>query len=83
MEISDFLANLSEIFEDTNSGDIMPLTQFRNIEGYSSLIALSIIAMADEVYGVRLTGDDIRKSNTVEDLFEVIKSKNNGIFFFL
>ena len=31
--------------------------------------------MADEEYDVALKGDDIRNSNTVEDLFKLIESK--------
>ncbi len=75
MEISDFVAKLGEIYEDSNINKITPETNFKNIEGYSSFIALSIIAMADEDYNVKLKGDDIRKSNTVADLFNIIKSR--------
>jgi len=75
MELNKFIENLANVFEDANPDTIKPDTRFRDIEGYSSLIALSIIAMADEQYNVKLTGDDIRKSVTVEDLYLIIKSK--------
>jgi acyl carrier protein len=45
------------------------------LDEWSSLIALSTIAMVDEVYDVALKGDDIRNAVTIEDLFNVIKDK--------
>jgi acyl carrier protein len=42
------------------------------LEEWSSLIALSVIAMADEEYDVRLKGDDMRNANTVQDLYDVV-----------
>jgi acyl carrier protein len=39
------------------------------------MTALSLIAMADEEYNVRITGDEIKKSNTVADLYNLIKTK--------
>jgi hypothetical protein len=43
------------------------------VEVYMSfIIALSIIAMVDDEYGVTIKGDDIRKSETIEDLFNII-----------
>jgi hypothetical protein len=31
--------------------------------------------MADEEYSVKLTGDDIKSSITLQDIFEIIKTK--------
>ena len=50
-------------------------TRFRDIEEWSSLIGLSVIAMVDEEYDVTLKGDDIRNANTIEDLYNTVKSK--------
>jgi acyl carrier protein len=38
-------------------------------------MALSIIAMVDEEYNVQLKGDDIVKSQTIDDLFRIVSSK--------
>jgi acyl carrier protein len=50
-------------------------TKFRDIEEWSSLMALSIIAMVDEKYNVKIKGDDIRNSQTFEDLYNIVKSR--------
>lgn len=75
MEISLFVKNFAEIFEDTDAAVFKPSTKFRDIEEWSSLLALSVIAMVDEKYKISLTGDDIRKSSTIEDIFNIVKAK--------
>lgn len=75
MEIDLFVESFAELFEDVKAGSIKPATKFRDIEEWSSFIALSVIAMADEKYNVSLTGDDIRKAVTIEDVFKIVKKK--------
>lgn len=75
MEIKDFIANFIDQFDETDPSEIKAETVFHDLEEYSSLIALSIIAMVDEEYDVQLKGDDMRSAVTVEDLFNIVKSK--------
>lgn len=75
MEMKDFLANFAEQFDDTDASEITATTVYKDLDEWSSLIALSIIAMVDEEYDVTLKGDDIRNSATVEDLFNIVKSR--------
>lgn len=75
MELKDFIANFAEQFDDTDASEITAVTEFKNLEEWSSLIALSVIAMVDEEYDITIKGDDIRNSNTVEDLFNAVKAK--------
>jgi acyl carrier protein len=75
MEIDDFVANFADQFDDTDPGEIGADTVFHDLDEFSSLIALSIIAMVDEEYDVQLKGDDMRSAVTVRDLFNTVKSK--------
>jgi len=75
MEFKDFVKKFAEQFEDTDASEIQGNTNFHDIEEWSSLIALSVIAMADEEYDVTLKGDDIINSNTVEDIYNIVKSR--------
>lgn len=75
MEINEFVKNIAAQFEETDPSQITPSTKFRELDEWSSLIALSVIAMVDEEYDITLKGDDIMKANTVEDLFYIVKSK--------
>lgn len=75
MELKDFIKNFADQFDDTDASEIKAETVFKELEEWSSLIALSVIGMVDEEYGVTLKGEDIRVSVTVEDLFKIVKSK--------
>lgn len=75
MEIKEFIENFADQFEETDINELKPKTEFKKLEEWSSLIALSVIAMVDEEYDVTIKGDDIRNSNTIEDLFNTVKSK--------
>lgn len=77
MEINEFIANFAAQFDETDPAEITVATRFRDLEEWSSLIGLSIIAMIDEEYDVTLRGDDMRKANTVEELFEIVKGKQS------
>ena len=50
-------------------------TEFKKLEEWSSLMALSVIAMVDEEYGITIQGEDIRNANTIADLFDNVKAK--------
>lgn len=75
MELKDFIENFADQFDDTDVSEIMADTVYKDLDEWSSLIALSVIAMVDEEYDVTIKGDDIRNSNTVEDLFNIVKAK--------
>lgn len=75
MELKVFIENFANQFDETDASEIKAETVFKDLDEWSSLIALSVIAMADEEYEVTLKGEDIRTSNTVEDLFNLIKSR--------
>lgn len=75
MEIKEFVQNFADQFDDTDTSVFTPETRFRDLEEWSSLIGLSIIAMVDEEYDVTLKGDDIKSSNTIQDIFNKVQAK--------
>ena len=75
MELKEFIENFANQFYDTDASEIKAETEFKELDEWSSLIALSVIAMVDEEYDIAIKGDDIRNSKTVEDLFNIVKSK--------
>lgn len=74
MEMDAFISNLTELYPVITE-ELTPLTRFRETNGWDSLIALSVIAMVDEEYGVTLKGQDILNANTVQELFDIIRNK--------
>ncbi len=75
MSIQDFLNNFAFQLDDTDASDLSEKTVFKDLEEWSSLTALSIIAMCDEEYDVKIKGDDIKNARTINDLFEIVKSR--------
>lgn len=72
MEIHDFIENFSNQFEDTDTSTFSGDTKFRELDEWSSLIALSIIAMIDEEYDVQLKAEEMRKTRTIQELFDLV-----------
>lgn len=75
MDIQDFIQNFADQFDDTPVSEFTKDTVFHDLDEYSSLIALSIISMVDEEYGVTLNGNEMKSAVTVEDLFNTVKAK--------
>ena len=73
--LDEFVELFAEQFDDTDASEIKAETVFKDLDEWSSLIALSVIAMVDEEYDITIKGDDIRNSKTVEDLFNAVKAK--------
>lgn len=75
MELKTFIENFAAQFDETDASVFTAETKFRDLEEWSSLIALSIIAMVDEEYDITIKGDDMRKAETVGDLFNIVSAK--------
>ena len=75
MDLNEFVAHFAEQFDSTDASVFTPETRFREIDEWSSLIGLSVIAMVDEEYNVTLKGDDVKNSNTIMDLYNIVSSK--------
>ena len=75
MEIKEFIENFADQFDDLDAGELTPETEFKQVGGWNSLVALSVIAMVDEEYDVALKGNDITGAKTIEDLFNIVKER--------
>lgn len=75
MELKDFIQNFADQFDETDASEFKAETVFHDLDEWSSLIALSIIAMIDEEYDITIKGDEMRSAVTIEDLFNIVKAK--------
>ncbi|OJX35039.1 MAG: hypothetical protein BGO87_09760 [Flavobacteriia bacterium 40-80] len=75
MDIDTFTRNLESEFEEVETGRLTPLTNYRDIPEFNSMYALIIIAFIDSEFDVLLTGEELRKTNTVKDLYELVRNK--------
>lgn len=73
--LDEFVVLFAEQFDDTEASEFTPTTVFHDLEEWSSLIGLSIIAMVDEEFEVALNADDMISSVTIQDLYEKVIAK--------
>ena len=72
--LDEFIQLFAEQFDQTDSSEFKAETEYRELDEWSSLIALSVIAMVDEEFNVALKGKDILNSITIKDLYNTVIS---------
>lgn len=75
IDLEEFVKNIELEIDEIEKGTLKADTNYRNIESWSSMYALIIIAYVDSEFNVTLTGDDLRSCNTIKDLYTLIKSR--------
>lgn len=75
MDIKEFIENFAGEFDETPMGVFTPETDYKSLDEWNSLTALSIISMVDEAYGKTITGADLRNNTTIQELANLIESK--------
>ena len=76
MDIQEFIENFAAQFDDTDEALFTAETKFKELDEWSSLTALSIIAMVDDEYDVIIKGNDITNSDTIQELFNIVVNKH-------
>lgn len=72
MDLQNFIAAFADQFDETDASEITAETKFHDLEEWSSLVAMGVIAMAKTQYGKSITGKEIRQCVTVTDLYNLI-----------
>lgn len=75
MELQKFIEYFAEQFDDTDASEIAATTAFHDLDEWSSLTAMGVIAFVKTEYGKTITGKEMKECITVEDLFNLISSK--------
>ncbi len=75
MELNEFVANFADQFDDTDSSEITASTEFHELDEWSSLTGMAVIAFVKTEYGKTITGKELRECITVEDVFNLVTSK--------
>ena len=71
--MNDFIEKFASLFLETELSELNKDTVFHELDEYTSLIALMIISMIDEEYGVTVEPEDMTTAVTIEDLFNTVK----------
>ena len=75
MSLNEFIKKFAEEFDETPMSDFTADTKYRQLDEWSSLSGLSIISMIDEEFDKQITGADLRSVLTIEELYNLVKSK--------
>lgn len=75
MEIEGFIKNISGQLSSHDPSELTPQTRLSNIDGFSSLERLLVMLMIDEKYNVNFSEEDMKDDLTIEELFNIVKSK--------
>lgn len=73
MKEKDFFEVLKDVFDSSDVNTFTLDTNFKDLEDWNSLTALSLIAAIDEEYGVTLSGNFIKSITTLGELYYEIK----------
>ena len=75
MTLDEFVTAFAEEFDETPADQFKADTVYKDLDEWGSLTALSIIALAMEVFGKKITGADLRGCSTIEELYNLIQTK--------
>ena len=70
MEIQEFIEKFVDALEIEDASAITGETVFRNLDEWSSLSVMLLIAMFDEEFEKEITDKDIKACTTVVDLYK-------------
>ena len=79
MEIETFINNIKDQFIDPdfeNQQITLDInTEFKKIDSYDSLTAMTIVVMLKDEYNVEISEEEYRSMKTVQDLYNFVSSK--------
>lgn len=75
MEMKEFIQNFADQFDEIDADSLSPETNYRELDGWSSIVALSVLAMVDDEYDIQLKADEMRQTNLIQELFDLVQSK--------
>ena len=75
LAMNEFIQKFVNSFEDPNSVEADAKTKFRDLEAWSSMMALIIIAMIDADYGVSISAEEMKSVSTIQELYDLTQAK--------
>ncbi len=75
-DISTFISKIEMEIDSLEAGTLKPSTNYRELPEWSSMHALVLIALSETEYSVPLSGDDLRKCGTIQELYNLISSRS-------
>jgi acyl carrier protein len=74
MKLNEFIELVKESFDELET-DLTHSTVYKQIDEWTSMQALILIAHLDDNLGVVLDADDLKNTTTIEDLYTLVLKK--------
>jgi len=75
MDIQSFISKFSDQLDETDPALLTPDTKFQELDEWSSLTAMLVIAFIKVDFDKNISGTEIRSCQTLNDLFTLVQSK--------
>ena len=75
MNLQEFISKFADLFVDEDASAFTADTDFHEFDCWASLSSLSVVAMFFQEFGVELDSLDVRKADTIEDLFNLVNER--------
>ncbi len=75
MDITNFINDFADQFDETDLSEFTPETAYRDLDEWSSLTGLAIMNMIEKKYGIKLAASELRGTETIQDVFDLMESK--------
>ncbi|MBR4327039.1 MAG: acyl carrier protein [Bacteroidales bacterium] len=72
--LDEFVSLFADLFDETDRSEFSSQTVFHDLDEWSSLMVLNLIAMTDEEFNRPLKDAEIKNAKTIEDLYNIIKA---------
>lgn len=74
-DLADFIVSFTTAVDFQEQVELQGDTKLADLPEWDSLAALGVIIMFDSDYGLTVTGDDLKKCATVQDIHALIQAK--------
>ena len=74
MDLNGFIENFANLFDNTDESVFTPDCKYQDLDEWGSLTALGVIAFVKTEYNKKITGQEIRSCETIENLYNFVKS---------
>jgi acyl carrier protein len=74
IEKNEFLKNFANQFDDTDISELTFETNFRELDEWSSLIALAVMNMVGKKFGIKIKAEEMRQINTIRELYDLVNN---------
>lgn len=71
MDIKEFIEKFAEAIEVEDVANLTPNTDFHDLDEWSSISIMLLIAFFDEEFGKEITNANVREADTIQDLYNL------------